>query len=114
MGRRGKPRSSTCPPELVNEVLLGAAAKLCHVGLRPGLVEEDQTSGIDEGLTGAPARAVAAYVRAIPLPCDEGLFKTLRQVRLSAFLTCSTRSDPRTPKPQTRIFQFGFRCPVAK
>jgi hypothetical protein len=52
---------------LVNEVLFGAAAKLCHVGLRPGLVEEDQTSGIDEGLTGAPARAVAAYVWPIPL-----------------------------------------------
>jgi hypothetical protein len=27
---------------LVNEVLFGAAAKLCHVGLRPGLVEEDK------------------------------------------------------------------------
>jgi hypothetical protein len=48
-------------------VLFGAAAKLCHVGLRPGLVEEDQTSGIDQGLTGAPARAVAAYVWPIPL-----------------------------------------------
>jgi hypothetical protein len=50
-------------------------AKLCHVGLRPGLVEEDQTSGIDQGLTGAPAPAVAAYIWPIPLPCDEGLFK---------------------------------------
>jgi hypothetical protein len=50
------------------------AAKPCHVGLRPGLIDEDQTPGINVPLVGAPARAMAAYVRAILFTRDEGLF----------------------------------------
>jgi hypothetical protein len=44
-----------------------------HVGLGPGLVDEDQARRIDAALTGAPARAMAAYVRARLLAGDEGL-----------------------------------------
>jgi hypothetical protein len=50
------------------------AAQVGHVGLRPGLVDEDQSPGIDEALIGSPSFAVAADVRAILLTCDEGLF----------------------------------------
>ena len=39
--------------------------------LKPG---EDQTPGINVPLVGAPARAMAAYVRAILFTRDEGLF----------------------------------------
>ena len=50
------------------------AAKPRHVGLRPGLIDEDQTPGINAPLVGAPARAMAAYVLAILFTRDEGLF----------------------------------------
>ena len=71
--RRGLPLAVR---DLVDEALSlrRPAAKPGHVGLRPGLVDEDQTPGIDKPLIGAPARAMAAYVRAIPLARDEGLF----------------------------------------
>jgi hypothetical protein len=39
----------------------------------PGLIDEDETPGIDEPLIGAPARAMAADVRAILLARDQGL-----------------------------------------
>jgi hypothetical protein len=62
--------------DLVDEALSlrRPAAKPGHVGLGPGLVDEDQTPGIDQPLIGAPARAMAADVRAILLARDEGLF----------------------------------------
>jgi len=62
--------------DLVDEALSlrRPTAKPGHVGLRPGLIDEDQTPGIDEPLVGAPARAMAAYVRAILLAREEGLF----------------------------------------
>jgi hypothetical protein len=62
--------------DLVDEALSlrRPAAKPCHVGFRPGLVEEDETPGVDEPLIGSPARAMAAYVPAILLARDEGLF----------------------------------------
>ena len=53
------------------------AAKPCHVGLRPGLIDEDRTPGINVPLVGAPARTMAAYVRAILFTRDEGLFLTV-------------------------------------
>src|ERR1700690_1040278 len=50
------------------------APKTGHVRLRPGLVDENQALGIDEPLIGSPSRAMASYVRAIPLLRDQGLF----------------------------------------
>ena len=71
------------------------AAKPCHVGLGPGLIDEDQTPGINAPLVGAPARAMAAYVRAILLARDEGLFLTvtpiLRKKRLIIEVSALTR-----------------------
>ena len=57
------------------------AAQAGHVGLRPGLVDEDQAPGIDEALIGPPSFAVAAYVRAILLARDQGLFLTVTPIR---------------------------------
>jgi hypothetical protein len=50
------------------------AAKPCHIGLRPGLIDEDEARGVDEPLIGAPARAMTADVRAVALARDERLF----------------------------------------
>ena len=50
------------------------AANPGHIGLRPGLIDEDETPGIDQPLIGAPTRAMAAYVRAVLLARDQGLF----------------------------------------
>src|SRR5206468_2396001 len=68
--RRGLPAALR---DLVDEALSlrRPAAKPGHVGLCPGLIDEDQTPGIDEPLIGAPARSMAAYVRAILLARDE-------------------------------------------
>ena len=85
---------------LVDETLAlrRPAAQAGHVGLGPGFVDEDQSPGIDEALIGAPSSAVAAYVRAILLACDEGLFLNvtpiLRKKRLSIEVSAWTpRSD---------------------
>ena len=45
-----------------------------------GLIDEDQTPGINAPLVGAPARAMAAYVRAILFTRDEGLFLTVTPI----------------------------------
>ena len=45
-----------------------------HVGLGPGLVDEDQSRRIDALLMASPAPAMALYVRAILLARDERLF----------------------------------------
>ena len=68
--------------DLVDEALSlrRPAAKPGHVGLRPGLVDEDQTPGIDEPLIGAPARSVTADVRTILLARDEGLFLNVTSI----------------------------------
>jgi hypothetical protein len=50
------------------------AVEARHVGLGPGLVDEDQARRLDALLTFAPARPVAAYVRAVLLARDERLF----------------------------------------
>ena len=77
--RRGLPLALR---NLVDEALSlrRPAAKPCHIGLRPGLIDEDQTSGINVPLVGAPARAMAAYVRAILFTRDEGLFLTVTPI----------------------------------
>ena len=49
-------------------------AKPCHVGFRPGLIEEDETPGVDEPLIAPPARSMAAYVPTILLARNERLF----------------------------------------
>ena len=87
---------------LVDEALAlrRPAAQAGHVGLGPGLVDEDQAPRIDETLIGSPASAVAAYVRAILLARDEGLFLNvtpiLRKKRLIIEVSALTpRSDKR-------------------
>ncbi len=45
-----------------------------HVGLGPGLVDEHQSRRIDALLMASPAPAMALYVGAILLACDERLF----------------------------------------
>jgi hypothetical protein len=40
----------------------GAAVGACHVGLGPGLVDEDQAGGVDARLMATPARAAAGDV----------------------------------------------------
>jgi len=79
--------------------LRGPAAKPCHVGLRPVLIDEHQTPGVDEPLIGAPARAVTVYVPAILLARDKGLFLNvtpiLRKKRLIIEVSALT---PRSAK----------------
>ena len=58
-----KPLAAWCPT-------MGAR----HVGLGPGLVDEDQASGIDPPLIGMPLGAAAAYIRAVLLARDQRLF----------------------------------------
>jgi hypothetical protein len=48
--------------------------KARHVGLGPGLVNEDQSSGIDAALISSPSRPMATYVRTVLLARDERLF----------------------------------------
>ena len=57
------------------------AVQARHVGLGPGLVDEDQARRIDAALIFAPARPVAAYVRAILLARDERLFLSVTPSR---------------------------------
>ena len=91
--------------ELVDEALSlrHPAAKPGQVGLRPGLIDEDRTPGIDEPLIGAPARAMAADVRAILLARDEGLFLNvtpiLRKKRLIIEVSALT---PRSASNRSR------------
>jgi hypothetical protein len=56
-------------------------AQAGHVGLRPGLVDEDQAPRIDEALIGSPSFAMAADVRAILLARDQGLFLSVIPIR---------------------------------
>ena len=61
---------------------LGAQpAQAGHIVLGPGFIDEDQPPGVDEPLIGSPSFAVATYVRAILLACDEGLFLTVTPIR---------------------------------
>jgi hypothetical protein len=62
------------------------ASKAGHIGLRPGLVDENQALGIqalgiDEPLIGSPSRAMASYVRTIPLLLHKGLFLNVTPIR---------------------------------
>jgi hypothetical protein len=57
------------------------AAQAGHIGLRPRFIDEHQAPGIDKPLIGSPAFAVAAYVRAILLARDKGLFLTVTPIR---------------------------------
>ena len=47
-----------------------------HVGLGPGLVDEDKPRGIDPALISAPLGAAAPYVGAVLLTRDQRLFLT--------------------------------------
>jgi len=91
--------------DLVDEALSlrRPAAKPCHVGLRPRLIDEDETPGIDQPLIGPPARAMAAYARAILLARDEGLFLNvtliLRKKRLIIEVSALT---PRSPERRSQ------------
>ena len=50
------------------------AAQRGHVGLGPGLVDEDQAPGIDARLAGLPSQAAPGDIRAILLSRERGLF----------------------------------------
>jgi hypothetical protein len=58
-----KPLAAWCP---------AVAAR--HVGLGPGLIDEDKAGRVDPVLIGAPLGAAAAYVRAVLLARDQRLF----------------------------------------
>src|SRR5262249_34387944 len=83
--QRGEERRSlpAAVRNLVDEPLAfrRPAPQAGHVGLRPGLVDEDQAPGVDEALRGPSSFAVAAYVRAILLARDQGLFLTVTPIR---------------------------------
>ena len=53
------------------------APQRSHVGLGPGLVDEDQASRIDAALIGPPLLAPAGYVRAVAFAGDQRLFLKL-------------------------------------
>ena len=54
---------------------LGAAAMGAgHVGLGPGLVDEDQAPGIKPGLMALPPLALAGHVRPILLGGEQAFF----------------------------------------
>ena len=50
------------------------AAQRRHVGLGPGLVDEDQAGGIDAALIGLPLRPPTRDVGALPFAGDDGFF----------------------------------------
>ncbi len=53
---------------------LRPAVEAGHVGLGPGLVDEDEPRRIDAPLMASPAQSMALHVRAVLLARDEGLF----------------------------------------
>lgn len=65
-----------------------------HVGLGPGLIDEDQARWIDPALMLAPLRSATAYVRAVPLARDQRLFLNVipsrRKKRLSIEVSAFT------------------------
>jgi hypothetical protein len=69
--------------DLVNEPLAARrpAVETRHIGLGPGLIDEDQARGIDAALIGPPARPMAAYVRTVLLACNERLFLSVTPIR---------------------------------
>src|ERR1700689_612177 len=73
------------------------AAQAGHVGLCPGLVDEDQAFGVVEPLISSPWFAMATDVRAILLARDEGLFLNvtpiLRKKRLIIEVSALTPRD---------------------
>lgn len=52
----------------------GPSAQGRHVGLGPGLVDEDQAREVDTVLVGRPLQAAARYVRPVALAGDQRLF----------------------------------------
>ena len=58
-----------------------------HIGLGPGLVDEDEAARIDPALIGGPPRAPSRHVGAIPLAGDQRLFLC---VSLSAWTNSHT------------------------
>ena len=79
------------------------AAQAGHVGLRPGLVDEDQSPGIDAALIGSPSFAVAAYVRAILLARDKGLFLSVTPIRRKKRLIIEVSAlTPRSDKRRSQ------------
>ena len=54
-----------------------------HIGLNPGLVDEDQTAGIDASLVQFPPAAVASDVGSFLLAGEHGFFLRLMPSRRS-------------------------------
>jgi hypothetical protein len=88
--------------DLIDEALTarGPAAKPCHVGFGPVLVDEDQPRGVDALLAALPTRSVTRYVRKIPLARDERLFLSVtprrRKKRLIIEVSALTPRSPAT------------------
>jgi len=57
------------------------AVEAGHVGLGPGLVDEDQARGVDAALIGFPARPMTAYVRTVLFTRNERLFFSVTPIR---------------------------------
>ena len=58
-----------------------AAVRAGQVGLGPGLVKEDEASGVEPALMGRPATPPAGDVRPVLLGCPERLFLNVRPSR---------------------------------
>jgi hypothetical protein len=79
------------------------AAQAGHVGLRPGLVDEDQSPGIDKALIGPPSFAVAADVRAILLAREKRLFLNVTPIRRKKRLIIEVSAlTPRSAKRRSQ------------
>jgi hypothetical protein len=91
--------------DLVDEALSlrRPAVEAGHVGFGPGLVDKDEAGGIDEALTGSPSSAVAAYVGAILLARDEGLFLSVTPIRRKKRLIIEVSAlTPRSDKRRSQ------------
>jgi hypothetical protein len=85
------------------------AAQPGHVGFRPGLVDEHQSPGIDAALIGSPARAMAAYVRAVLLARVKRLFLNVTPRRRKKQLIIEVSDlTPRSHKRRSHSAESGL------
>ena len=97
--------------------ITGGNQRRPHVGLDPGLVDEDQALGIKPMLVRPPARPEPRDLRAHLLAGHQGLFLTVWPSRLTNRHTVSCATS--TPRPASstvsaRIVKSGFSASRAR